>query len=69
LIPSIRRWCRRRWGSAGARTIAEAMRGMGLTSKPRTPHPAAQRRRHARRRVAGRSLMFCGHIDTVGVPA
>jgi acetylornithine deacetylase len=59
-------------GAAGeaavARTIAEAMRGMGLTVETQD---AAQGRPNVvgtlEGRVPGRSLMFCGHIDTVGV--
>jgi acetylornithine deacetylase len=59
-------------GAAGeaavARTIAEAMRGMGLTveiqdAAPGRPNVVGT----LQGRVAGRSLMFCGHIDTVGV--
>ncbi len=59
-------------GAAGeaavARTIAEAMRGMGLTVEiqdagPGRPNVVGT----LNGRVAGRSLMFCGHIDTVGV--
>jgi len=59
-------------GAAGeaavARTIAEAMRGMGLKVETQDAAPG-------RPNVVGtldggmpgRSLMFCGHIDTVGV--
>ena len=60
-------------GAAGeaavARTIAEAMRGMGLDRRnPGRRSRPAECRRHARRAGSpGRSLMFCGHIDTVGV--
>lgn len=59
-------------GAAGeaavARTIAEAMRGMGLTVEiqevaPGRPNVIGT----LKGRAAGRSLMFCGHIDTVGV--
>jgi acetylornithine deacetylase len=59
-------------GAAGeaavARTIAEAMRGMGLTVETQDAAPGRPNvvgTLHGR--VAGRSLMFCGHIDTVGV--
>lgn len=59
-------------GAAGeaavARTIAEAMRGMGLTVET---HDVAPGRPNVvgtlEGRQPGRSLMFCGHIDTVGV--
>jgi acetylornithine deacetylase len=59
-------------GAAGeaavARTIAEAMRGMGLTVEvqdvaPGRPNVVGT----LEGRLPGRSLMFCGHIDTVGV--
>lgn len=59
-------------GAAGeaavARTIAEAMRGMGLTveiqdAAPGRPNVVGT----LDGRMPGRSLMFCGHIDTVGV--
>ena len=59
-------------GAAGeaavARTIAEAMRGMGLNVEiqdvaPGRPNVVGT----LQGRAAGRSLMFCGHIDTVGV--
>ena len=59
-------------GAAGeaavARTIAEAMRGMGLNveiqeAAPGRPNVVGT----LQGRVQGRSLMFCGHIDTVGV--
>ena len=51
-----------------ARTIAEAMRGIGLTVEvqdvaPGRPNVVGT----LEGRAAGRSLMFCGHIDTVGV--
>jgi len=59
-------------GAAGeaavARAIAEAMRGMGLiveTQDAAPGRPNVVGTLHGR--VAGRSLMFCGHIDTVGV--
>jgi acetylornithine deacetylase len=59
-------------GAAGeaavARTIAEAMRGIGLTVEiqdvaPGRPNVVGT----LAGRAPGRSLMFCGHIDTVGV--
>ena len=59
-------------GAAGeaavARTIAEAMRGIGLTvdtqdAAPGRPNVVGT----LEGRQPGRSLMFCGHIDTVGV--
>jgi len=59
-------------GAAGeaavARTIAEAMRGIGLTvetqeAAPDRPNVVGT----LEGRQPGRSLMFCGHIDTVGV--
>ena len=59
-------------GAAGeaavARTIAEAMRGMGLkveTQDAAPGRPNVVGTLDGRR--SGRSLMFCGHIDTVGV--
>jgi acetylornithine deacetylase len=59
-------------GAAGeaavARTIAEAMRGMGLTVETQDVAPGRPNvvgTLHGK--VPGRSLMFCGHIDTVGV--
>ena len=59
-------------GAAGeaavARTIAEAMRGLGL--KVETQDAAPGRPNVVGTldgRMPGRSLMFCGHIDTVGV--
>jgi len=59
-------------GAAGeaavARTIAEAMRGMGF--KVETQEAAPGRPNvvgTVEGRAPGRSLMFCGHIDTVGV--
>ena len=61
-------------GAAGeaavARTIAEAMRGIGLTVEIQdvaTGRPNVVGTLDGR--AAGRSLMFCGHIDTVGVSA
>jgi acetylornithine deacetylase len=59
-------------GAAGeaavARTIAEAMRGMGLTVETQEVAPGRPNVVGTLNgRVAGRSLMFCGHIDTVGV--
>ena len=59
-------------GAAGeaavARTIAEAMRGMGLTVETQDAAPGRPNVVGTLEgRVAGRSLMFCGHIDTVGV--
>ena len=59
-------------GAAGeaaiARTIAEAMSGIGLTvevqqAAPGRPNVVGT----LQGRGPGRSLMFCGHIDTVGV--
>lgn len=59
-------------GAAGeaavARAIADAMRGMGLTVEiqevaPGRPNVVGT----LQGRGPGRSLMFCGHIDTVGV--
>jgi acetylornithine deacetylase len=59
-------------GAAGeaavARTIAEAMRGMGLTVETQEVAPGRPNVVGTLEgRVPGRSLMFCGHIDTVGV--
>ena len=59
-------------GAAGeaavARTIAEAMRGMGLTVETQDAAPGRPNVVGTLNgRVPGRSLMFCGHIDTVGV--
>jgi acetylornithine deacetylase len=59
-------------GAAGeaavARTIAEAMRGMGLTVETQDAAPGRPNVVGTLEgRVPGRSLMFCGHIDTVGV--
>jgi len=59
-------------GAAGeaavARTIAEAMRGMGLAVETQDVAPGRPNVVGTLDgRVAGRSLMFCGHIDTVGV--
>ena len=59
-------------GAAGeaavARTIADAMRGIGLTVEiqdvaPGRPNVIGT----LNGKASGRSLMFCGHIDTVGV--
>jgi len=59
-------------GAAGeaavARMIAEAMRGIGLTVEiqeiaPGRPNVVGT----LNGKAPGRSLMFCGHIDTVGV--
>jgi len=59
-------------GAAGeaavARTIADTMRGMGLSVEiqdvaPGRPNVVGT----LNGRMPGRSLMFCGHIDTVGV--
>ena len=59
-------------GAAGeaavARTIAEAMRGMGLTVETQDAAPGRPNVVGTLDgRAPGRSLMFCGHIDTVGV--
>jgi acetylornithine deacetylase len=59
-------------GAAGeaavARTIAEAMRGMGLTVETQDVAPGRPNVVGTLNgRVPGRSMMFCGHIDTVGV--
>jgi acetylornithine deacetylase len=59
-------------GAAGeaavARTIAEAMRGMRLTVETQDAVPGRPNVVGiVEGRVPGRSLMFCGHIDTVGV--
>ena len=59
-------------GAAGeaavARTIAEAMRGIGLTVETQDVAPGRPNVVGTLDgRVPGRSLMFCGHIDTVGV--
>ena len=59
-------------GAAGeaaiARTIAEAMRGMGLTVETQDVAPGRPNVVGTLEgRMPGRSLMFCGHIDTVGV--
>ena len=61
-------------GAAGeaavARTIAEAMRGMGLKVETQDAAPGRPNVVGTLEgRVRGRSLMFCGHIDTVGVSA
>ena len=51
-----------------ARTIAEAMRGMGLTVETQDVAPGRPNVVGTLDgRVPGRSLMLCGHIDTVGV--
>ena len=54
--------------AAIARTLADAMRAMGLTVElqhvtPDRPNVVGT----LKGRAPGRSLMFCGHIDTVGV--
>jgi acetylornithine deacetylase/succinyl-diaminopimelate desuccinylase family protein len=54
--------------AAIARALAERMRGMGLhvdvqEAAPGRPNVIAT----LNGRIPGRSLMFCGHIDTVGV--
>jgi acetylornithine deacetylase len=59
-------------GAAGeaavARTIAEAMRGIGLTVETQDAAPGRPNVVGTLQgRMPGRSLMFCGHIDTVGV--
>lgn len=59
-------------GAAGeaaiARTIAEAMRGMGLKVETQDAAPGRPNVVGTLEgRQPGRSLMFCGHIDTVGV--
>ena len=59
-------------GAAGeaavARTIVEAMRGMGLAVETQDVAPGRPNVVGTLEgRVPGRSLMFCGHIDTVGV--
>ena len=59
-------------GAAGeaavARTIAEAMRGMGLTVETQDAAPGRPNVVGTLNgRAPGRSLMFCGHIDTVGI--
>jgi acetylornithine deacetylase len=59
-------------GAAGeaavARTIAEAMRGIGLTVETQDVAPGRPNVVGTLQgRMPGRSLMFCGHIDTVGV--
>ena len=61
-------------GAAGeaavARAIAEAMRGMGLTVETQDAAPGRPNVVGTLDgRAPGRSLMFCGHIDTVGVSA
>jgi acetylornithine deacetylase len=59
-------------GAAGeaavARTIVETMRGMGLTVETQDASPGRPNVVGTLEgRMPGRSLMFCGHIDTVGV--
>ncbi|MEO7158221.1 MAG: M20/M25/M40 family metallo-hydrolase [Vicinamibacterales bacterium] len=59
-------------GAAGevavARTIAEAMRGIGLTVETQDAAPGRPNVVGTLEgRQPGRSLMFCGHLDTVGV--
>ena len=59
-------------GAAGeaavARTIAEAMRGMGLAVETQDVAPGRPNVVGTLNgRMPGRSLMLCGHIDTVGV--
>ena len=59
-------------GAAGeaavARAIAEAMRGIGLDVETQDAAPGRPNVVGTLQgRVTGRSLMFCGHIDTVGV--
>jgi acetylornithine deacetylase len=59
-------------GAAGeaavARAIAEAMRGMGLAVETQDAAPGRPNVVGTLQgRAPGRSLMFCGHIDTVGV--
>ena len=59
-------------GAAGeaavARTIADAMRAIGLTVETQEAAPGRPNVVGTLEgRVPGRSLMFCGHIDTVGV--
>ena len=59
-------------GAAGeaavARTIAEAMRGMGLVVETQDVAPGRPNIIGTLNgRAPGRSMMFCGHIDTVGV--
>ena len=58
-------------GAAGeaavARTIVEAMRGIGLTVETQDAAPGRPNVVGTLEgRMPGRSLMFCGHIDTVG---
>ena len=59
-------------GAAGeaavARSIAEAMRGLGLSVETQDVAPGRPNVVGTLDgRMPGRSLMFCGHIDTVGV--
>jgi acetylornithine deacetylase len=60
------------WGAAGeeaiARALVEVMRGMGMTVETQEAAPGRPNVIGTLEgRAAGRSLMFCGHIDTVGV--
>ena len=60
------------WGAAGeeaiARALVDVMRGLGLTVETQDAAPGRPNIIGTLDgRVAGRSLMFCGHIDTVGV--
>ncbi len=59
-------------GAAGeaavGRAVAEAMRGMGLTVETQEVAPGRPNVIGTLEgRLPGRSLMFCGHLDTVGV--
>lgn len=54
--------------AAVARAIVDAMRGMGLTVETQEVAPGRPNVVGTLEgRAPGRSLMFCGHIDTVGV--
>ncbi|HET9704079.1 MAG TPA: M20/M25/M40 family metallo-hydrolase, partial [Vicinamibacterales bacterium] len=60
------------WGAAGeeaiARALVEVMQRIGLTVETQEAAPGRPNVIGTLEgRVAGRSLMFCGHIDTVGV--
>lgn len=60
------------WGAAGeeaiARVLVEAMEGLGLTVETQEAAPGRPNVIGTLKgRAPGRSLMFCGHIDTVGV--
>ena len=60
------------WGAAGeeaiARSLVDVMRGLGLTVETQDAAPGRPNIIGTLDgRAAGRSLMFCGHIDTVGV--